>query len=165
MIWLRTISLRRCCRGNHPAIRGNPTKSGWHVKATGVTLRQAATWQLEVELMPAFQVRSSQRDKQTDRDRVSSVAKVIDAAIASAMNERAALALRVKNAQDLAALAVGNDSDEYLSREPEDTKRLVDYEQQLIAGHMRIAELDTQIAGLNAVRNVCLTQFPDQGAG
>ena len=81
------------------------------------------------------------------------------------MKERTALALRVKNAQDLAAFAVGNDSDEYLSREPEDTKRLAGYEQQMIAGLNRIAELDTQIAGLNAVRDVCLAQFPDHGAG
>ena len=115
--------------------------------------------------MPAFQVRSSQRDKQTDRERVSSIVKAVDAAIASAEKERSALALRVKNAQDLAAFAAGNDSDEYLSREPEDTKRLVGYEQQLIAGHKRITELDAQIASLNAVRDVCLSQFPDQGAG
>jgi hypothetical protein len=74
--------------------------------------------------MPAFQLRSSRRDKQTDRERVRSVAKAIDAAMASAMKERAALALRVKNAQDFAAFAVGNDSHEYLSRDPEDTKRL-----------------------------------------
>jgi hypothetical protein len=120
---------------------------------------------LRSKLMPAFQVRSSQRDKQTDQERVSSIAKAIDAAIASAMKERAALALRVKNAQDLAAFAVGNDSDEYLSREPQDTTRLAGYEQQLIAGHKRIAELDTQIASLNVVRDVCLTRFPDQRAG
>ena len=110
--------------------------------------------------MPAFQVRSSQRDKQTDRDRVSSIVKAVDAAIASAEKQRSALALRVKNAQDLAAFAAGNDSDEYLGREPEDTRRLAGYEQQLIAGHKRIAELDAHIASLNAVREACLLQFP-----
>jgi hypothetical protein len=113
--------------------------------------------------MIAFQVRSSQRDNQTDRERVRSIAKAIDGAIASATKERAALALRVKNAQDLAAFAVGNNSDEYLSREPEDTKRLAGYEQQLIAGHNRIAQLDAQIASLISVRDLCLAKFPDQG--
>ena len=44
------------------------------------------------------------------------------------------------------------------------TKRLAGYEQLLIAGHNRIAELDIQIASLNAVRDVCLAQFRDQGA-
>ena len=115
--------------------------------------------------MPTFQVRSSQRDQETDRARVNSIVKAVDAAIASAEQERSALALRVKNAQDLAALAAGNDSDEYLSREPEDTKRLVGYEQQLIAGYKRIEELDAHIAGLSAVREACLSQFPDSSAG
>ena len=111
--------------------------------------------------MPAFQVRSSQRDNQTDRERVSSVVKAIEAAIASAEKERSALSLRVRNAQDLAAFAAGNDSDEYLGREPEDTRRLAGYEQQLIAGHKRVAELDIHIAGLNAVREACLAQFAE----
>ena len=114
--------------------------------------------------MPAFQVRSSQRDKQTDRERISSVVSAIDAAIGSAENERSSLTLRVENARDLAALAAGNDSDEYLSREPEDTKRIAGYEQQLIAGYKRIAELDAHIASLNAVREVCQSRFPDHAA-
>ena len=111
--------------------------------------------------MPAFQVRSSQRDKQTDGERVSSIAKAIDAAIASAVKERSGLALRVQNARDLAAFAVGNDTDEYLTRAREDTARLAGYEQQMISGHARIAELDALIANLNAVRDVLLLQFPD----
>ena len=115
--------------------------------------------------MPAFQVRSSQRDKQTDRERIGSVVKVIDAAIASAAKERSELALRVKDARDLAAFAAGNDSDEYLSRAPEDAKTLAGYEHQMIAGHTRIAELDSQIASLNAVRDACRAHFPDQGPG
>jgi hypothetical protein len=115
--------------------------------------------------MPAFQVRSSQRDKQTDRERIGLVARAIDEAIASAEKERTALALRVKNAQDLAGFAVGNDSDEYLTREPEDTARLARYEQQLIAGHNRIAALDSQIASLRAVRDACRSHFRDQEPG
>jgi hypothetical protein len=114
--------------------------------------------------MPAFQVRSSQRDKQTDRERISSVVSAIDAAIGSAEKERSSLTLRVENARDLAALVAGNDSDEYLSREPEDTKRIAGYEQQLIAGYKRIAELDVHIASLNAVREVCQSRFPDHAA-
>src|SRR6476660_3017569 len=112
--------------------------------------------------MPAFRIRLPRRDQQTDRDRVSSIVQPIEAAIASAEKERSALALRVKNAQDLAAFATGNGTDEYLSREPEDTKRIAGYEQELIAGHKRLAELDTQIARLNAVREFCLSQFADQ---
>lgn len=114
--------------------------------------------------MPAFRVRSAQRDRQTDRERINSVVNAIDAAIASAEKERSSLALRVDQARDLAAFAAGNESDEYLSREPEDTKRIVGYEQQLMAGYKRIEELDAHIAGLIAVREVCRSRLPDQDA-
>jgi hypothetical protein len=114
--------------------------------------------------MPAFQVRSLQRDKKTDRERINSIVGAVDAAIASAEKEKSLLTLRVENARDLAAFATGNDSDEYLSREPEDTKRIADYEQQLIAGYERIGQLDAQIAGLKAVGEVCGSRFPDHGA-
>jgi hypothetical protein len=66
--------------------------------------------------MPAFQVRSLQRDKKTDRERINSIVGAVDAAIASAEKEKSLLTLRVENARDLAAFATGNDSDEYLSR-------------------------------------------------
>jgi hypothetical protein len=64
--------------------------------------------------MKAFRIRLPGRDQQTDRDRVGSVVQPIEAAIASAEKERSALALRVKNAQDLAAFAAGNGTDDYL---------------------------------------------------
>ena len=111
--------------------------------------------------MAIFQVRSSQRDKQTDQERVSSVVRAIDAAVASAEKEKTALNIRVKDAQDLAALAAGNNSDEYLTREPKDTSRIARYEQQLIAGHKRIEELNSHIENLSAVREVCRNRFPD----
>jgi hypothetical protein len=111
--------------------------------------------------MPLFKARSSQRDKQTDQERVGAVATAIDAAIGSAEKERAALSLRIKDAQDLAGLAAGNEMDENLTREAKDTRRIAGYEQQLIAGHKRIEELNTHIANLNAVREVCRGRFPE----
>jgi hypothetical protein len=110
--------------------------------------------------MAIFRVRASERDTQTDQERVSGVLRAINAAIASAEKERTALGLRVKDAQDLGGLAAGNNSDEYLTREPKDTRRIAGYEQQLIAGHKRVDELNTHIAGLNAVRETCLARFP-----
>jgi hypothetical protein len=116
---------------------------------------------MRLSAMAIFKVRSSQRDKQTDQERVSSIANAINAAIASAEKERSALNIRMNDAQDLAALAAGNDSDEYLTREPKDTLRIAGYEQQLIAGHKRIEELSTHIASLNALRDLCCSRFPD----
>jgi hypothetical protein len=111
--------------------------------------------------MALFKVRSSQRDKQTDQERVASIAQAINSAIASADKERSALSVRVKNAQDLAGLAAGNDSDEYLTRESKDTLRIAGYEQQFMAGHKRIEELNGHIASLNALRDLCYSRFPD----
>ena len=111
--------------------------------------------------MAVFQVRSSQRDRQTDKERVSAIADAIEAAIISAERERAALVIRVRDAQDLAAFTAGNNSDEYLTREPEEARMLAGYEKQLIAGHKRIEELNTHVASLNAVRELCRTRFQD----
>jgi hypothetical protein len=110
--------------------------------------------------MAIFRVRASERDTQTDQERVRGVLRAIDAAIGSAEKERNALGLRVKNAQDLAAMSVGNASDEYLTREPKDERSISAYEQQMIAGHKRVEELNTHIASLNAVRETCLARFP-----
>ena len=111
--------------------------------------------------MAIFKFRSSQRDKQTDQERVSSIANAINTAISSAERERSTLNIRVKEAQDLAALAAGNDSDEYLTREPKDALRIAGYEQQLAAGHKRLEELNIHIAGLNALSDMCRSWFPD----
>ena len=110
--------------------------------------------------MALFKIRSSARDKQTDQQRVSAVLREINAAIASAEKERTALERRVKDAQDFAALAVGNDSDEYLSRDPKDTLMIVGHEQQVLAGRRRIEELRAHIDGLNAIRATCVARFP-----
>jgi hypothetical protein len=66
----------------------------------------------------------------------------------------------VKDAQDLAGLAAGNESDEYLSRDPRDSRMIAGYEQQLIAGHKRVEELVARMAGVTAVRQTCLARFP-----
>src|ERR1700712_2005429 len=110
--------------------------------------------------MALFRIRTAARDTQTDQERVGAVLRAIDAAIASAEKERTALDLRVKDAQDFAGLAAGNESDEYLSRDPKDSRIIAGYEQQLISGHKRVEELGAQIAGLTAVRETCLARFP-----
>jgi seryl-tRNA(Sec) selenium transferase len=115
----------------------------------------------EAHAMAIFKFRSSQRDKQTDLERVSSIANAINTAISSAERERSTLNIRVKEAQDLAAFAAGNDSDEYLTREPKDALRIAGYEQQLAAGHKRLEELNIHIAGLNALSDMCRSWFPD----
>ena len=110
--------------------------------------------------MASFQVRSNQRDKQADSERIGSVIKVVDDAIAAAQREKDSLGRRVRNARDLAAIAMGNDSDEYLTRENKDTTRIKEYEQQFIAGQARLDQLEKQIEGLSAVQNLLHAKFP-----
>jgi hypothetical protein len=101
-----------------------------------------------------FQVRSPQRDAETDRERLGSVVKAINTAVGSARGERDALRARVSDARDLASFAVGTGSDEYLTREAKDTSRIAEYERQMSVGEKRIAELDRQIEGLTALQEL-----------
>jgi hypothetical protein len=108
-----------------------------------------------------FQFRSADRDAQTDQERIGSVVRAIDAAIESALKEREALAARVGAARDLASFAVGTGDDEYLTRETRDKTRIEGYEQQMILGEKRLAELDQQIASLAALQDHSKRCFPE----
>ncbi len=112
-------------------------------------------------MLRPFRVRSPQRDTQTDRERIGSVVQAINTAVGSARSERHTLQARVSEARDLASFAVGTGSDEYLSREAKDKSRIAAYEQQMIIGEKRIAELDTQIAGLTALQELAARFFPE----
>ena len=107
-----------------------------------------------------FQVRTPQRDAQTDHERLGSVVKAINTAIGSAQSERDALRARVSNARDLASFAVGTGSDEYLTREAKDTFRIAEYEQQMTMGEKRVKELDRQIEALTALQELAGSFFP-----
>ena len=107
-----------------------------------------------------FQVRSAQRDAQTDRARIGSVVQAINAAVGSAQKERDALRTRVSEARDLASFAVGTGNDEYLTREAKDKSRLKEYERQMTIGEQRIRELDHQIADLAALQDLSRRYFP-----
>ena len=114
----------------------------------------------EARLKRLFQVRSPQRDAETDRERLGSVVDAINTAVGSARSEREALRARVNDARDLASFAVGTGSDEYLTREAKDTSRIAEYERQMSVGEKRIAELDRQIEGLTALQELAGRFFP-----
>jgi hypothetical protein len=99
-----------------------------------------------------FQVRSAERDAQTDRERLGSISSVVEAAVASVRRERDALRTRVDAARDLASFATGTDHDEYLTRDKKDEARIKEYERQMTAGEKRIQELEHQLGGLGALQ-------------
>lgn len=101
-----------------------------------------------------FQVRSAERDEQTDRERLRSVAKTIETAIASVQKEKGTLKTRVDTARDLASFSAGTAYDEYLTRETTDTARIAEYERQMLAGEQRIGELERQLGGLEQMQEL-----------
>jgi hypothetical protein len=108
----------------------------------------------EIDVARIFKVRSPERDAQTDRERFGSLARSINSAVDAVRAERDALRVRVDEARDRASLAAGTDLDDYLARDPADTARLREYEQQMVAGDRRIGELDRQLEGLHALSEV-----------
>lgn len=105
-------------------------------------------------LFRAFQTRSPERDAKTDRERIQSLGRAIDAALDGVRSEKDALQTRVNEARDSAALAAGTGVDEYLYRDPQDLTRVRDYERQMALGNRRLEELQRQLEGLGKVREV-----------
>lgn len=110
----------------------------------------------------AFNVRSAERDAQTDSERLGSISAAIDAAVAAISMERDALRARVDAARDQAAFATGTDYEEYLTRDAKDAARIKTYEQQMTSGEQRTQELERQLLGLSAIQEVFGRHFADK---
>jgi len=108
-----------------------------------------------------FRARSSTRDKATDAARVASVAKSIDDALASAQAEHAGLGQRVTDAIARAAITAGNDSDEYLDREPANTALQNQLNADIANGERRLRELEVSIGHFKVLKTALATRFPD----
>jgi hypothetical protein len=116
---------------------------------------------MEDSLKRPFQFRSSERDAQTDKERVKPIVDAIKAAVATAESERSALSLRVNQARDLASFAAGTGGDEYLTREAKDSSRIEGYEKQMIVGEKRLGELEAQIVHLKALQDLSNRYFSE----
>jgi hypothetical protein len=115
--------------------------------------------QWEVKLKRFFQVRSRQRDAQTDRDRIGPIVRAIKTGVESSQKERDALRARLRETRDLASFAMGTGDDEYLTREIEDKRRIDEYERQMAMGEKRLTELDQQIASLIELQDLASRRF------
>jgi hypothetical protein len=114
----------------------------------------------EAKLKRPFQFRSVERDAETDHQRVGSVVRAIDAAVDSARSEMEALRVRVNTARDLAAIVAGTGNDEFLTRDPKDTSRLKEFEEQMTIGETRLRVLEQQVASLAALQELSRRCFP-----
>jgi len=107
-----------------------------------------------------FKTRSADRDLATDNDTIGRVAEAIDSALAALQAEQTGLSRRVEDAVAMASLAVGNESDEYVSREEDQTDALRGYEDEMRRGRDRLRTLEQHVLNLRFLRAAFITRFP-----
>jgi hypothetical protein len=98
-----------------------------------------------------FRLRSLARDEKADARRLSSIEQSLTSAIAEAELERQGLRRRLDLARDRASSLLGNETSEYLDREPQSERLLVEAERNLIAGEKRIRQLTAHMEHLGRV--------------
>lgn len=108
-----------------------------------------------------FKVRSSERDEATDRRRIETVMTAIETVLSAAENEQQGLSQRVEDVLARAAVTVGNDSDEYLDREPLDTLHQDLFSEEIANGQRRLKSLADTISHFKFLRAAVLSRFPD----
>ena len=111
-----------------------------------------------------FQVRSPERDEQTDRQRIATVMNAIETVLSAAENEQKGLKQRVEDVLARAAVTAGNASDEYLDREPLDTQHQNLFSEEISNGQKRLESLADTISHFKFLRAAVLSRFPDYKA-
>jgi hypothetical protein len=108
-----------------------------------------------------FKVRSSQRDEDTDRQRIELIMNAIETALSAAEREQKGLSQRVDDVLARAAVTVGNASDEYLDREPLDGHHQNLFSEEISNGQKRLKSLADTITHFKFLRAAVLSRFPD----
>jgi hypothetical protein len=109
----------------------------------------------------AFRARSVERDAETDRSRVDCIVSAIEAALAAAEAEQLGLSRRVEDVLARAAVTFGNDTDEYLTREPLDNHHQRLFEIEISNGQRRLQELSIAIPHFRFLKAATLSRFSD----
>jgi hypothetical protein len=108
-----------------------------------------------------FKARSADRDIEVDRRRAEAVFRSIDEALQAARAEHSGLTSRVDDVLARAALTLGNATDEYLTREPEDRHYQNELGAEIANGQRRLEELAQTIRHFQFLRTALLSSFPD----
>jgi hypothetical protein len=108
-----------------------------------------------------FATRSTTRDLERDRARIGSLFHAIEEAITSAEAEYSGLKIRIGDVLARSAITLGNGIDEYLTREPADTKLQNEFGQQIANGQSRLSDLEQQMKAFKFLKAALLTRFPD----
>lgn len=108
-----------------------------------------------------FRARSAGRDAGNDLSRVASIAQLVEQTLTEAQTERAGLVRRLDDVLARAAVPLGNDTDEYLTRDADDSRLLLQLEAEILKGQRRLEELTRSIAHFKFLKTALLTRFPD----
>jgi hypothetical protein len=108
-----------------------------------------------------FRARAPIRDAETDRARVESILLAIEASLTAAEAEQSGLSRRVEDVLARAAVTIGNDSDEYLTREPLDNHHQDLFDIEISSGQRRLRELALVISHFRFLKAAILSRFPD----
>ena len=112
-------------------------------------------------LSKPFKARSADRDAEVDRRRAVAVFRSIEEALQAARAEHAGLTSRVDDVLARAAMTMGNDTDEYLTRHPEDSRYLDELDAEIANGQRRLAELAQTIGHFQFLKTALLSRFSD----
>ncbi|WP_247783885.1 hypothetical protein [Bradyrhizobium sp. 170] len=116
---------------------------------------------LNVRANHYFKVRSAGRDCKTDRARATRIFRSIGDALEGAKAEQAGLKSRIDDALARAAVTLGNDSDEYLTRDPQDNHYQNLLGTEIAEGQRRLNELGVTIGHIKFLKTALVTRFPD----
>ncbi|HMM89204.1 hypothetical protein [Bradyrhizobium sp.] len=108
-----------------------------------------------------FQARSAGRDSATDRIRATSIFRSIEEALEGAKAERIGLEARINDALARSAVTLGCDSDEYLTRDPEDNHFQNLLGTEAADGQRRLNELGATIRHFQFLKAAIVTRFPE----
>jgi hypothetical protein len=108
-----------------------------------------------------FRARAPGRDAETDRSRVESILLAVETSLTATEAEQSGLTRRVEDVLARAAVTIGNDSDEYLTREPLDNHHQDLFDIEICNGQRRLRELALAISHFRFLKTVILSRFPD----
>jgi hypothetical protein len=108
-----------------------------------------------------FKARSTSRDTETDNARAASVVRSIEDALEGAKAEQAGPKSRIDDVLARAAVTLGNDCDEYLTRDLEDNHYQSLLNTEIANGQRRLNELEVTIGHFKFLKTALTTRFPD----
>jgi hypothetical protein len=108
-----------------------------------------------------FAARSTERDAESDRTAVKSVAGAINLALDQALTEHTGLKKRLDDVISRAALVGGNDADEYLIRTADRSNMLRNSDADIKRGQDRLLKLEENISHFRFLKGVLESRFSD----